>query len=159
MSRGRAGNMPGRGVSGPVVLGSQAAPPRTSYPLGQNRHAPVVSSPALTPHPLPYRLTAAPHWYADLGELHLGSRLVKRYRRRAQNQFAILAAFEAQGWPLRIDNPLRTDLDGDGPERLHDAIKRLNLRQTAPLLRFRGDGTAQGVLWEATSRSVEEHAT
>jgi hypothetical protein len=38
--------------------------------------------------------------------------------------------------------------DVDPKRRLHETIKALNGRRLARLIRFRGDGTGQGVLWE-----------
>jgi len=32
--------------------------------------------------------------------------------------------------------------------RLHDTIKSLNRNQTKDVLRFKGDGTGEGILWE-----------
>lgn len=89
-----------------------------------------------------------PRWLGDCQELLLGDRLIKKFRRPAPNQIAILTAFENTGWPHHVGNPLSTDLDGDAVERLHDAIKRLNCRQHTPVLRFHGDGTGAGVTWE-----------
>src|SRR5262249_44432444 len=47
-----------------------------------------------------------PKWDADRRELWYGAVLCKRYRRPAPNQEKILAAFEEDGWPGRIDDPL-----------------------------------------------------
>src|SRR5262249_15084533 len=46
-----------------------------------------------------------PSWFADRQELRLGKDLIKKYRRPAPSQTTILAAFEEEGWPCRIDNP------------------------------------------------------
>ena len=69
----------------------------------------------------------------------------KRYRQPAHNQETILAAFEEDGWPPRIDNPLSGPPD-DAIDRLHNAVKKLN-RHSRPL-RFRSDGNGLGVQWE-----------
>jgi hypothetical protein len=73
---------------------------------------------------------------------------VKWFRVPAGNQEAILAAFQEQRWPVRIDDPLPCRHGTDPKERLHAAIRRLNGRQLRRLLRFRGDGTGMGVRWE-----------
>ena len=87
-----------------------------------------------------------PHWDKDRMELRLGKYLVKRYRQPAKNQETILAAFEEESWPPRIDRPLPGDSDTDPHDRLHDAVKRLN-QQIQPLIRFQSDGKGEGVCW------------
>jgi hypothetical protein len=80
--------------------------------------------------------------------------VVKRFRVPAENQELILAAFEEEGWPKHIDDPLPVR-DGIDPQtRLHDAINRLNGRQTNRLLCFRGNGNGTGVLWELVAPAV-----
>jgi len=48
-----------------------------------------------------------PRWDGERCELWLGNVLVKRFRRPAPNQEAILAAFEELGWPRGSTTPLR----------------------------------------------------
>lgn len=86
-----------------------------------------------------------PHWDAKRRELLLGARLIKRFRTRAGNQEKILLAFEEEGWPESIDNPLPPN-GSDSSDRLQAAIKRLNRHQFAPLLRFHGTGE-QAICW------------
>jgi hypothetical protein len=102
---------------------------------------------------------ARPHWAAELRELRWNGCLVKHFREPAPNQETILAAFEEEGWPCRIDDPL-PPADGIDPKRrLHDAVKRLNLNQAHPLLRFRTDGHGRGVRWEVVvARKAPESA-
>src|SRR5687767_8848755 len=45
-------------------------------------------------------------WDAQRCELRVGEELVKKFRRPADIQQAILIAFAEQGWPPRIDDPL-----------------------------------------------------
>lgn len=89
-----------------------------------------------------------PHWDCDRQELLVGSIVVKRFRVPAVSQEAILAAFEEDAWPARIDDPLPPRADQPPKRRLQETIKSLNRNQKYPLIRFQGDGTAQGVLWE-----------
>ena len=89
-----------------------------------------------------------PVWNRTRRELSLFGAVVKRYRVPAQNQQVILGAFEEEGWPERIDDPLPVSHEIDPRTRLHDAINRLNSRQTNRLLRFRGNGAGTGVSWE-----------
>ena len=100
------------------------------------------------------RSTAAPRpsWDCASRELTFHDILIKRFRCPAQNQEAVLAAFEEEQWPSRIDDPL-PQISGQCPkQRLHDTIKSLNRHHhREPIIRFRGDGTGEGVIWELCS--------
>lgn len=89
-----------------------------------------------------------PHWECDRHELRLSGLLIKQYKWPAANQEMVLAAFQEEGWPFRIDDPLPPQPDQDSKRRLSDTIKCLNRKQANPLLHFRGDGTGEGVIWE-----------
>jgi hypothetical protein len=89
-----------------------------------------------------------PQWDTDRRKLWYREQLVKWYRQPAELQETILTAFEEDGWPPRMDDPLPM-VDGIVPrERLHDTLKRLNRDQVTPLLLFRRDGSGEGVTWE-----------
>ena len=90
-----------------------------------------------------------PHWENRTSDLWAGPVLVKSFSRCAPNQMALLDAFQDRHWPRRIADPLRCDRDEVDPkQRLHDTIKDLNRTLILRVLRFRGDGTGQGALWE-----------
>lgn len=89
-----------------------------------------------------------PCWDSESRELRINSVLVKRFKWAAVNQEAVLAAFEEEGWPKRIDDPLPPQPDQDSKRRLSDTIKCLNQKQKNALLHFRGDGTGEGVVWQ-----------
>ncbi|MDV6034044.1 MAG: hypothetical protein F9B45_28915 [Phycisphaera sp. RhM] len=89
-----------------------------------------------------------PRWDSERRELGVGGTIVKRFKWVAVNQQAILCAFEEEGWPPRIDDPLPPHPEQDAKRRLSDTIKCLNRKQTNPLVHFRGDGTGEGVVWE-----------
>lgn len=89
-----------------------------------------------------------PRWDRDRQELRLGGQLVKQFKVPATNQETILAAFEEEQWPARIDDPLPPHPEQDAKRRLHDTINSLNRNQKRPLLRFFGDGSGQGIRWE-----------
>jgi hypothetical protein len=91
---------------------------------------------------------SSPHWDATRLELRVGTRLVKAFRVPSPNQAAVLAAFEEEGWPAHIDDPLPYDPDVDPKQRLHDTIKSLNRNQKIRLIRFLGDGRGVGIRWE-----------
>jgi hypothetical protein len=77
--------------------------------------------------------------------------LVKAFHQLAPNQELILAAFEEEAWPPRIDDPLPVMEDHRSKDRLHETIKALNRHQKCRRIRFRGDGTGSGVRWENVS--------
>lgn len=88
-----------------------------------------------------------PRWDADARLLRLDGKTVRQYKRRASNQELILSAFQEEGWPARIDDPLPPHPDQDTKRRLNDTIKCLNRKQENQLIHFRGDGTGEGVVW------------
>ena len=89
-----------------------------------------------------------PIWDAERRELRVDGALVKRFRQPAPNQETILSVFEELGWPARIDDPLPPKPEIDAKTRLLTTLKSLNRHQHRPLIRFRGDGTGTGVLWQ-----------
>ncbi len=91
---------------------------------------------------------AIPRWDRDLQQLCLNGLLVKQFKVPAPNQETILAAFEEEGWPARIDDPLPPRLNQDAKRRLHDTINCLNRNQKHRMIRFLGDGSGEGVRWE-----------
>jgi hypothetical protein len=114
----------------------------------RKRGTPAQASPPSEPRAAQPKI---PRWDAARRELRWGAKLVKRFREPALNQELILAAFEEEGWPPRLDDPLPSSGETEPKERLHDTIKRLNRHQVNRLLRFRGDGSGTGILWELRS--------
>jgi hypothetical protein len=111
-----------------------------------------MASPTILIAPAPlFTLTGdrntTPVWDGARRELRLGAIVVKRFRQPAKNLETILAAFQEDAWPPRIDDPLPGGDNVDPRERLHNAVKRLN-QQKVRLIRFQCDGTGQGILWE-----------
>ncbi len=96
----------------------------------------------------PKQAPGVPKWDAQRRELRFDAATVKRFKWTAANQETILAAFEEEGWPHRIDDPLPPHPDQDSKRRLSDTIKCLNRRQISHLIHFHGDGTGEGVTWE-----------
>jgi hypothetical protein len=88
-----------------------------------------------------------PTWDRDRKELRLGARVIKQFRWAAVNQETILMAFEEEGWPARIDDPLPRKLNQDPKNRLHDTIKCLNRNHKERVIHFNGDGTGEGIRW------------
>ncbi|GAB5516276.1 MAG: hypothetical protein Rhob2KO_40010 [Rhodopirellula baltica] len=90
-----------------------------------------------------------PCWDAERHELTFRGKIVKRFRWPATNQEVVLTAFQEESWPSRIDDPLPGTDDLEPKRRLSDTIKCLNRNQQFSLLRFRGDGTGEGIIWDA----------
>ena len=93
-------------------------------------------------------LPEIPRWDGSRHELRWGRSLVKVFKSPSSNQETMLMAFEEEGWPPRIDDPLSPHPHVDPKQRLHDAIKGLNRNQKNRLIRFMGDGTGEGIRWE-----------
>ena len=89
-----------------------------------------------------------PRWDRDRQELRVGSIVVKRFKIPSAGQEAILAAFEEQNWPARIDDPLSICTGPSRHGRLQEIISQLNKSQKRALLRFLDDGSGHSVLWE-----------
>jgi hypothetical protein len=92
-----------------------------------------------------------PSWDSESRRLWLGNRLLKQFRQPAPHQTTLLDVFEEQGWIAHIDDPLSVDEDEseqDAKRRLHETLKNLNRTIPPGTIRFRGDGTGQGIHWE-----------
>ena len=92
--------------------------------------------------------TSKPRWDSDRHQLRLGKDLIKCFKLPSPNQETVLAAFEEEDWPPRITDPLPPVPEIDPKRRLQDTIKSLNRCQKTSVLRFSGDGTGEGVLWQ-----------
>jgi hypothetical protein len=100
------------------------------------------------PHP---GTSLKPRWDAARRELSLGGRMVKQFQVPARNQELILSAFQEDGWPESIDDPLTFEIDIDPKTRLNDAIYRLNHKQLACLIRFHVNGHGSSVHWSLSA--------
>lgn len=111
-----------------------------------------------TPQPTPAKPSprVVPHWDADMQELRINGLIVKQFKVPAPNQEMVLAAFEEEQWPARIDDPLPPQADQDPKRRLHDTIVSLNRSHKHRLIRFMGDGSGEGVRWTVIGDSGEE---
>lgn len=97
-----------------------------------------------------------PEWDSDRQELRWKGSVVKRFKVPAPNQEVILAVFEEECWPPRIDDPLPQSRDLDPKRRLHDTINALNRSQIDPLIRFLGDGKGSGILWQPANQTKKK---
>jgi hypothetical protein len=92
-----------------------------------------------------------PEWDAAEKVLSFNGVVVKQFLHPAPNQEIVLAAFDEERWPRRIDDPLHPNSEQDSRRRLNDTIKCLNRNQANPVIVFRGDGTGTGVVWQFRS--------
>ncbi len=106
--------------------------------------APRTVLTGLGPDDLPRR----PKWDQQRRQLRVGAQIVKEFKLPSPNQETVLTAFEEEAWPPRIDDPLPPLPNLDPRRRLHDTIKALNRKQKHDLVRFRGDGSGEGIRWE-----------
>jgi hypothetical protein len=90
-----------------------------------------------------------PLWDPDRRQLSYAGILIKEFKSNSPNQESVLMAFEEEGWPPRIYDPLPPQADIEPKERLKNTIKSLNRKQKRPLIRFLGDGTGVAIRWES----------
>jgi hypothetical protein len=86
-----------------------------------------------------------PVWNRERGELSCGGKVIRKIRKRnqAKNIVKVLDAFQEEGWPHRIDDPLPNGPDGARVNQTRDS-----LNQNLQVIRFHGDGTGQGFTWD-----------
>ena len=116
----------------------------------------MTSSPRVHDHHVP---DLRPHWDPERRVLVCHGQIVKCFRQPAPNQILILEAFEEEGWPVHIDDPISPQ--GRSPlerkRRLNDVVKALNRHQVTPLIHFFCDGSGEGILWEPVSANLSVH--
>lgn len=88
--------------------------------------------------------TLKPRWDADARRLWFGDQICKQFRGPAPNQEKILAVFQEDDWPERIDDPFPNSAVVDRRQRLSDTVRRL---KDTKCVRFEMDGTGEGVRW------------
>lgn len=88
-----------------------------------------------------------PQWDATARVLWWEGEVVKHFKVPAANQELVLSAFQEEGWPPSIYDPLQPAPGIDAKRRLHDTINRLNRNQRHRRLRFFGNGNGQAICW------------
>src|SRR4029079_19770564 len=121
---------------------------------------PVEISDKLPPERLALAQTMrlTPEWNASRRELRYQGQVIKHYRVPAENQELILSAFQEEGWPHCIDDPLPQDGEVDPKQRLQATIKSLNRNQLVRLIRFHGNGNGSQVYWEFSAKRTRGRA-
>lgn len=119
---------------------SLAGSPRAMPRFGWAEMARSNAQPAL-------KVAQRPRWDPASRTLYVGARIVKRYRVPAVLQERILNAFQEEGWPTHVYDPLSPNGDKSTKRRLHDTIKALNRHHRCRLIRFIGNGNGEAVGW------------
>ena len=99
-------------------------------------------------HAPPLTVEEKPFWDAKRRKLLISGMVVKQFHCPAASQQLILDAFQTAHWSAHIIDPLPLQPAQCPKRRLHDAIKRLNRGHVCDAIRFSGDGSGRGVLWE-----------
>jgi hypothetical protein len=89
-----------------------------------------------------------PHYDSETRQLWLGDHLVKQLKQTAEHQHVVLLAFEEDGWPEWIDDPLTQKPGQDPQQHLHEVVGNLNRYQNLPGVHFRCGGNGTRVRWE-----------
>jgi hypothetical protein len=103
------------------------------------------------------RSGVVPRWNDDARELRFRGKLVRTVKRpkQAHNIVTILRAFEAAGWPQRIDDPHGRKPNDETRRR---DVSNLNAKLDTSLLKFECDGNGTGFLWRAVSGTAKKPA-
>ncbi len=96
-----------------------------------------------------------PVWDRSRRELRVGGVVVKHFRQPAANQEKLLAAFEEEDWPPRIDDPLPPSPGQEAKKRLQTTIGNLNRGQGGRRVYFGGGGDGQSVCWSLVAANGE----
>ena len=107
-----------------------------------------------TGDPAPDR--SVPSWDRERRVLCVDGHVVKQFKQPSPSQEAILTAFEEEGWPPAIDDPLSPQPEQDAKHRLRKTILKLNGHQEDRRLHFRGDGSGERVLWELVAQGARQ---
>ena len=90
-----------------------------------------------------------PRWDKFERTLYVGPHVIKRFSLPAANQQRILAAFEEEGWPRSVDDPLPPSSTQAPGDRLRETVRALNKNHLIPnKVKFRMDGTGEGVTFD-----------
>jgi len=155
-----------------LTIWLEARPPIPSEPHVVYPDIPVIALPALQPdimaasgkEPEVVASTLVhqekkPHWNEDTRELLYDGSVVKRFKQPAENQVAVLAAFEEANWPRQMDDPIPPKDDMESKRRLGDTVEALNDNHvTEEKMHFRADGTGEGIRWVDGPKPKEQRA-
>lgn len=99
-----------------------------------------------------------PRWDGETRQLTYRGKVVREVKRpkQAYNIVTILEAFEAAGWPPRIDDPHGRKPSDDTRRRDMENLNKLIL---VPIIRFECDGNGTGFVWQSlrVPRATRSH--
>jgi hypothetical protein len=99
-----------------------------------------------------------PFYDEDLRTLSYEGRLVKKLRQQADVQEIVLRAFQRQGWPRALKDPLPKHPTIAQEARLHGAIRGLMNAQKEARIRFFRNGTRCTICWEPVAAAKKKRA-
>jgi hypothetical protein len=101
---------------------------------------------------------ARPCWNSETRQLTYRGKVVREVKRpkQAYNIVTILQAFEAAGWPPRIDDPHGRKPSDENRRR---DVENLNKLILVPIIRFECDGNGTGFLWKSLPQPRATKAT
>ena len=88
-----------------------------------------------------------PFWDEESRVLWYAGRTVKKFKRPALNQEAILGEFQRKRWKQRVPNPLPRVERMNRKVRLRDTVKSLNLRHEVRAVQFHSTDCGHFVTW------------
>lgn len=91
---------------------------------------------------------SAIRWDAACRELRVDGKLAKRFIRVARAQWAVLNAFQASNWQRLAQIECPTNGHRDPTHRLREIVAELNKGLDQSLIRFRMDGSGNGVIYD-----------
>lgn len=88
-----------------------------------------------------------PHWDPGKRQLEFRGRVIKAFVRAAWNQEAILTAFEEEGWPQQVDDPIPPAGGRNQRARLRACIQSLNRQAAPPAIEFGCEPNGAAICW------------
>jgi len=89
-----------------------------------------------------------PDWRSEAGVLTLDGVLIKEFANEAEYERLVLDVFQKTGWTRHVKIRLEGEELSISKKQLQNAVRELNRGQPVQKIRFRMDGTGQGVRWE-----------
>jgi hypothetical protein len=92
-----------------------------------------------------------PNYDRQLRELWVAGAVLHRFAPQARNAITVLTAFQAQGWPRWIVDPLGNGPESDFEQHLHNTVSVPNHAQKPWLIRFSSTGADRTIRWDFVS--------
>lgn len=93
-------------------------------------------------------VAGALRWDRTSRELWVNGKLAKRFYRTARAQWAVLDEFQARNWQPRAEIEIRGNGHRDAAQRLREVVAHLNNGLDHSLIKFRTDGSGEGVAYD-----------